>query len=1186
MIYWLLERLFQLKRNYYDKAIWFCISISILSLASVLKKADWIVFFSNLSSKYSEKPYLEIFIQFFGLILTGGSWILSIISGCFAVFLLIVKSKVSSGSISGEKFYQHEFDYYQREIEKFNFQSAFRKLRDIEHHISLASLARISKPLVARLNFLLGESSTYIEDNEQHNKWKYYVKAFELQRHSLLYKERYCITMYHQKEHDRALTIAQEILEETDLSGRAWAIKLLNQENLAIDDIPKHIRKDQDFLRILGFHLLKRASTEVLDELLKDVLNDLKSPSSIQIKYSNLGYYHFISGYTFEKVLSRSKMPLFDPTPIDSTELHISRKIFEKTVTAMASSDSKGTEIYLKSLFFGKLTTYLIEPDLNIARELSVLYKANLEKLGNPVVFKNVVAALTQNGLYEEVVILCNVVSENDRHFFLGIAKYHLNKVNEAEISWIDYFSAIDKIDEFNIEYLLFIFSLLHSVRVDTKSMFENHLSKKPYQSYKERLVLSSFANLFELNEEQIKELKGQEKDVLTNPNVTKAYLEILFHNRRYDDVVNFISDHLDSLSLEPGILVLKTRSLSALGKKLEEAKEGFKALRKIRVTPDIIREELNLAIKTEDFETIKEVSKVGLDNFKLDIFRYYHAFALDKLDDVEGIDVIASDEILCIDLDFQRIIDIASLLIRHDHFGLGLELAYKTVMSDYANPVLKESYFGLCQLLQSKGGHLEFDGNLPEQLQNGYWALLRTQSNKTIVIGEKDPLYEALIGKGVGEKVSNSDLFNSRVYILDSIVSKYKGLYTKIYDEIDSADPDGSQFKARVFKYSTIEDFQKQMVDQFGQSEEHKRIHADESFKKYFLSQISFSELVLNTRPNQPLVIYKILTSAIAEWNNGFYVLPNKFLKPVNWSEIETICLDITTVPLFYDLYKDTPDILASKNVVVSYYLLEYLKTSLKELKIFGKSEGRLHINLAGIHVEREPEGSWEVQVEYLSNLVEFVENHLNPQISMKKFEGVSNDSQWFQSEWYLKYLTDTIFLSMDGILISDDRVFLKWKDIPFTSSEAYLKSTVSSTEAYDKILLRLIEKQYNGVFLNSRVMFQIYMLPSMSNWQLNHIIKNLPHKMNHNTQILDEVLDFLRDIYAQGGDKPIIRRISQTFLRSVLIDYPNPLRLKNTIQSKITSRFNLLGMSIIEIMEDFTIAFDILEKERNPKR
>ena len=114
---------------------------------------------------------------------------------------------------------------------------------------------------------------------------------------------------------------------------------------------------------------------------------------------------------------------------------------------------------------------------------------------------------------------------------------------------------------------------------------------------------------------------------------------------------------------------------------------------------------------------------------------------------------------------------------------------------------------------------------------------------------------------------------------------------------------------------------------------------------------------------------------------------------------------------------------------------------------------------------------------------------------------------------------------------------------------------------------------------------MFEIYMQPMLSNYRVDHILKNLPHCMNHDVRILDEVLDFLRKIYAQGGDKQIIRRLSQTFLRNALIDYPNLFQLRNSIESEIDKRFRLLGLNFLEVMEDFTIAFQILEEERKLK-
>lgn len=76
--------------------------------------------------------------------------------------------------------------------------------------------------------------------------------------------------------------------------------------------------------------------------------------------------------------------------------------------------------------------------------------------------------------------------------------------------------------------------------------------------------------------------------------------------------------------------------------------------------------------------------------------------------------------------------------------------------------------------------------------------------------------------------------------------------------------------------------------------------------------------------------------------------------------------------------------------------------------------------------------------------------------------------------------------------------------------------------------------------------------------------------------------MLDFIRDIYAQGGDRNSIKLMSQTFLKATLSDYPEMFKLKDLLINKIRNKFRLLGPAEIDVMDDFMKVFDILNLER----
>ena len=97
-----------------------------------------------------------------------------------------------------------------------------------------------------------------------------------------------------------------------------------------------------------------------------------------------------------------------------------------------------------------------------------------------------------------------------------------------------------------------------------------------------------------------------------------------------------------------------------------------------------------------------------------------------------------------------------------------------------------------------------------------------------------------------------------------------------------------------------------------------------------------------------------------------------------------------------------------------------------------------------------------------------------------------------------------------------------------------------------------------------------------------LGNVLENLPNRIIQDSKIIDDVIEFLRDIYAQGGDKKNIHQVSQAFLKEILSDYPDLLESKDTLIEKIKSKFRYLRTKDLEVMNDFIAAFEMINFER----
>lgn len=1169
------------KRNYFDRAVYVSVIFLIGSVASLASKNSWIVFFDGLVSKNEQNEIYVVLIGIVKTLLIAGSWPAVIVSFFLVAALLLVRYRIATGSASIEDHFRDEFDFIASEIDAFQFRSAFRRLEKLERQFKSSRLLKIAKTLNSQLHFLKGEASSWI--SEVGDQWSFYIRAYELEKENISYKERYCTTLLHQND-PRALSVANEIIKETELSGRAWAVKLLTEDNTShtIATIPTGVKADIQFIRIYSANLLKQGRYDEADEILDKAIKAHQS-DKISVDRTNVFYFNLIAGHCFEKVLRELRYPLFESIEVQENDnLDLAVRLFDATLQTMANTDCKDSELFIKTDFYYSLGLYFQKPTRKRALEIGEKYLKGISTIGNQNIISFIVAPFLQNGLNEEAIKLCDELSHYRRHFFKSLAFRQKGDDKKTVDSIRDYFIELENIDPIDFEFLTFSFSILHSLSASSSILYSNHLAQKDFFSKKHKEVLEVFANLFnkEFNFDIDAFQIGLDLEQFENdPNTIKIIVEILFHFKRFEKCISII-ESLDHIDL--GIELLRLKSLSALRRDIDTVIEGYQKLRTVHDVPyHVLIDELNHCIVAEHFPGIRDASRYGVNMFKEHVFKYYLAYALDHLEEYDELDSLLDDSIVTLDVDWQKRHDLSLLCVNRGKFQLALDISYKSTMDNFSSPLAKESYFHLCNIIENKeSGYIAV--NQEDELRPPSWAIVKSPKGKELILNSSDSSYTTIVGKKRGFEFKLDEFFSNGNFTLINVVSKYEGLLIRVRQEIFDADPDESPFITKTINFESIEEFVDIVVDKFGKREELRRIRIDETFKKYFRSEITFTELVVVSNPNDPLSIYKELRDNRSTWNFGVISLPLALHNKVLFEEEKLICLDITSVPLLYDLSKDHPELLKA-NYIISYYVVQFFDQKIKELQMIGEKEGQLHINMSGIQINKQNPGEYEEQITYLKNLSEFAKKHLNPKISFKKLEDVP-EKDWLKSNWHLKYLVDTYYLAQGNIIVSDDRIFINKNGVEFVSPEYFIAHNFPNL--LSQSLARMLELNYKGLAVTSDVMFNVYMNPVAPKHIINNIIENLPNRINHEPVILDEVLDFIRDIYAQGGEKQIIRRISQTFLRSVLVDYPNLFELSDSIQSKLTSRFNLLGMSIVEVIEDFSIVFDILKRERNQNR
>jgi hypothetical protein len=131
------------------------------------------------------------------------------------------------------------------------------------------------------------------------------------------------------------------------------------------------------------------------------------------------------------------------------------------------------------------------------------------------------------------------------------------------------------------------------------------------------------------------------------------------------------------------------------------------------------------------------------------------------------------------------------------------------------------------------------------------------------------------------------------------------------------------------------------------------------------------------------------------------------------------------------------------------------------------------------------------------------------------------------------------------------------------------------------NKLLPELIQNHYVGLRLDADNIMREFKKPFYGDVNTFHYcLENLPFSVNHDVTVFNEALDFIKAIYVEQMPLNFKKDTSQKVLVNALKHYPNLLYLKKNLSNELNSRFALLQIYLPEVIDDFTIAFDILNR------
>jgi len=280
--------------------------------------------------------------------------------------------------------------------------------------------------------------------------------------------------------------------------------------------------------------------------------------------------------------------------------------------------------------------------------------------------------------------------------------------------------------------------------------------------------------------------------------------------------------------------------------------------------------------------------------------------------------------------------------------------------------------------------------------------------------------------------------------------------------------------------------------------------------------------------------------------------------------------------------LSEDFPSLIQHK-FIISQFVIELIENELAESKTMQEDGMVVSITSAGVRPTLYPPGYKEHRISTLQKILSWIKDNCETRISKDKLDMIlQNPNLVKETDLYHNYFIDTFFISHGRTLISDDRIHnINFKLHYLTVSLEYYLQYFYKDSFRKDILPILVQNHYVGIRLDAVTLMKEFKKPFYGGVNTFHYcLENLPFSVNHDVTVFNEALDFIKAIYVEQMPLDFKKETSQKVLVNALKHYPNLPHLKKNLINEVNSRFSLLQIYLVDVLDDFTVAFDILNR------
>lgn len=1094
--------------------------------------------------------------------------------------------------------YKVQLKKIEEQINLFKPKTALDFLIDLELRVNDVEIQDKNK-ILSKISFLKALCKYELNGFTKEDTAKDFINAYKLNPAEASFKERASVEYLNLSDSNKALKLANEILEVDDYNKSAWFVKSVTSKSLKpfIKEIPKYVLEDYNFKISIVYHIVLNYNLNFVEDLEEYGLKlDIEFEKYKTITFNNLEAWRIGIDLSINKILNDYPLKYISGDYFNMRDIPLLNDVFKLIGQYIEKlDDSELKDITNHQKFFYNYFGYLITNEdsyyLNLKNEYDLTPKPHwhytftfCQILNHRKEYLSSLACVIE---YENLK-----GNLNSDFYLLKSALFHFNnKSEEIENVFDDFIKSIDIIDERNgFNILTAILKILYR-KVD-EEILKRQLTKillKEFKSFEIKELLEIAIRVRYLDEFDQNEMYSR-LCILTNydkydVNWKNLLAESLKTVGRRNEAIEYLDSYVDKKNISESLRLFICLIHDQLYDKKHTGQGRYDELIELlkfwRLNNNYIDEQLigfehNLFTEINDLHNLEEIDKFLYDKFPEDEqYLLFYLVTLERKKDYEKIKQV-SVKIPIIFNDETTGVNIAGILLRNKSDSKkGFEILYN-LASDVNNIKARKNYLA-CSILAP-----EFFVNY-KNVELGHWVVYKVNSKiERKQVLKLEGIQKEFFEKKVGDKFYlKSALMSSKNEI--EIIEIYNDALKLFRDISEEANNPVNELGFQSFQVpSDIKDFEKFLIEQFGAEGSQEKMRTENLLNDYYNYKIGFTEVTSGVFKQNYIDSYIHLTNVIG---NKFTTLPNGITKQLNIEDTsQKFILDFSVLLLFYFLEKELNFEFKHK-FIVSFYAKSKIENELMEVINSPESPLSINVSLEGVRKYFSPENYKTQRIEFLQSIINWIDERCEIDLVKEKLNvtlKLPKKDRKFQDD-FMKLMIDSMHFSLrqnHRLISSDSSIFLFNNKSNLNNNiinpEKYLL-TYYSEKCNPDFYRFLLKSNYLGININYETLKNEFFdfVSGRENYYLL-ALENLQYSVNNNPNILFSCIQFFKYLYLSNSisitDK---NRFASEIFRNTF--YGMPIDLLNKFQFLLMSEFKLLGNYYDHILKEFSSVRDL---------